>query len=80
MTENPSVYDEQDYQNFLNRCFEISESKKKVKDKRKNKLKERIQNMIAEYDKKGIDLNEEEIVEAIKNQILHEKIDSGGKE
>lgn len=80
LAEDSSVYDEQDYQGFLMRCFEIREDKKKRTDKRKSKLKERIQNMIAEYDKKGIDLNEEEIVEAIKNQILHEKIDSGGKE
>lgn len=78
LTENPSVYDEQDYQNFLNRCFEISESKKKVKDKRKNKLKERIQDMIAKYESKGVELSEEEIIEVIKNQIIQEKMNDGG--
>lgn len=47
--------------------------------KEKN-LKTRIQDMITEYEKKGIDLNEEEIIEAIKNQIIQEKLDEGGKE
>ena len=36
--------------------------------------------MIVEYEKKGIDLNEEEIIEAIKNQIIHEKMNDGGNE
>lgn len=80
LTEDPSVYDEQDYKNFLKRCFEIRERKQKLANERKDKLKERIQNMIVEYEKKGIDLNEEEIVEAIKNQIIHERINDGGNE
>lgn len=79
LTENPSVYDEQDYQNFLKRCLEIHERKKKITNERKNNLKERIQNMIVEYEKKGINLNEEEIIEAIKEQIIHEKMNDGGK-
>lgn len=53
LTEDPSVYDELDYQNFLKRCFEIREGKKKLTNKRKNKLKERIQNIIVEYEKKA---------------------------
>ncbi len=60
--------------------FEIRERKQKLTNERKDKLKERIQNMIVEYEKKGIDLNEEEIVEAIKNQIIHERINDGGNE
>lgn len=53
MTEDLSVYDEQDYQNFLKRCFEIREDKKKLTNERKNKLKERIQDMIVEHEKKA---------------------------
>lgn len=79
LAQDPSVYDEQDYQDFLKRCFEIREDKKKLTDERKNKLKERIQNMIVEYEKKGIDLSEEEIIEAITNQLIKEKLNDGGK-
>lgn len=80
LSEDPSVYNEQDYQDFLKRCFEIREDKKKKTDERKNKLKDRIQSMITEYEKKGINLNEEEILEAIKEQLIQEKTDDRGKE
>lgn len=80
LSEDPSVYNEQDYRDFLKRCLEIREDKKKKTDKRKKKLKDRIQSMITEYEKKGIDLNEEEILEALKEQLIQEKIDDGGKE
>lgn len=73
LSDDPSVYNKQDYQEFLNRCFEIREGKKKKIDERKNRIKDRIQNMIAEYENKGIDLNEEEIIEAITNQMIQEK-------
>ncbi len=80
LSEDPSVYNKQDYEEFLKRCFEIREDKKKLVNERKNKLKERIQKMISEYEKKGIDLNEEEIIEAIKKQIIQEKMNNGGNE
>lgn len=79
LSENPTVYDEEDYQNFFRRCLEIRQNKKRVATEQKNKLKDRIQKLIAEYEKKGItDLNEEEIIEAVKNQIIQEKIRDGG--
>lgn len=74
LTENPRAYDEQDYQNFLKRCIEIRDEKEKQTSEQKDRIKERIQNMVADYKKKGIELNEEEIIEAIKNQIMHEKM------
>ena len=73
LIEKPIAYDERDYQDFLKRCNEIHEKKEKKNSEYKSKLKERIQNMIADYGEKGIELNEEEIVEAIKNQIRKEK-------
>lgn len=80
LSVNPSVYDNQDYQDFLKRCAEIREDKKKATDERKDKLKRRIQNLITDYEKKGIDLNEEEIIEAIKKQLVQEKMNDGGNE
>ena len=69
-----------DYQNFLNRCSEIREHKKRQNNVYENNIKKRIQNMITEYEKKGIDLSEEEIIEAINNQLIREKMFQGGNE
>ena len=79
LIENPDIYAEKDYQDFLNRCEEIREEKNKRNSERKNNLKNRIQDMVAEYEKKGIDLSEEEIVEAIKNQLVQERLNAGGE-
>ena len=35
--------------------------------------------MVTEYEKKGMDLSEVEILEEIKNQLVQEKLKSGGK-
>ena len=78
LLEKPDSYDEADYQAFLNRCIEIKTQKKNKRDERNNNLKERIQMMVAEYEKKGIDLNEEEIIEEIKKQLVQENLNVGG--
>jgi len=80
LSVNPCEYDEYDYQNFLNRCSEIREHKKRQNNVYENNIKKRIQNMITEYEKKGIDLSEEEIIEAINNQLIREKMFQGGNE
>ena len=59
----------------MSRCEEIKKDKTKKADKRKNNLKNRIQNMITDYEKKGIELTEEEIIEEIKKQLIKEKMD-----
>ena len=75
LCEHPSEYEENDYKAFLSRCEEIKKDKTKKADKRKNNLKNRIQNMITDYEKKGIELTEEEIIEEIKKQLIKEKMD-----
>ena len=75
LCEHPSEYVENDYKAFLSRCEEIKKDKTKKADKRKNNLKNRIQNMITDYEKKGIELTEEEIIEEIKKQLIKEKMD-----
>lgn len=77
LCENPDVYEECDYQAFLSRCLEIKQDKEKKADERKNNLKKRIQDMITNYEKKGIELTEEEIVEEIKKQFIKEKLEKG---
>ena len=54
---------------------EIKIDKTKKADIRKNNLKNRIQDMITDYEKKGIELTEEEIIEEIKKQLIKEKMD-----
>lgn len=77
LCENPDVYEECDYQAFLSRCLEIKQDKGKKADEKKNNLKKRIQDMITNYEKKGIELTEEEIVEEIKKQFIKEKLEKG---
>lgn len=76
LTINPCVYEEQDYQDFIKRCSEVQEENKKWATERENNLKRRIRNMIAEYEKKGVILNEEEIIEELTNQVAKERINN----
>lgn len=73
LVDNSDAYEEQDYKKFLNRCAEIREHKKKAANEKENTIKDRLQQLISEYEKKGIDLSEEELIEAISNQIANEK-------
>ena len=75
LCENPNEYEESDFKAFLSRCKEIKIDKTKKADIRKNNLKNRIQDMITDYEKKGIELTEEEIIEEIKKQLIKEKMD-----
>ena len=80
LIDEPSEYDERDYQAFLDRCEEIRENKKKRNNEQKERIRERVQKMISEYDKKGVDLSEEEIVEALKEQLKKERAKNSKKE
>lgn len=73
LIESPDFYCEKDYEDFLVRCDEIKKEKIKRNDERKNNLKKRIKDMVVEHEKKGIDLSEEEIIEAIKRQLVQER-------
>ncbi len=76
LTIDSKHYDQQDYDGFVRRCFEIREDKNKQISRRRDNLKERIQSMIVEFENKGIELSEEEIIEAVKNQIIEEKMNN----
>lgn len=79
LIKEPDLYEVEDYQAFINRCIEIKAEKEKKNNRRKDRLKKKIQEMVTEYEKKGMDLSEVEILEEIKNQLVQEKLKSGGK-
>ena len=79
LIKEPDLYEVEDYQAFINRCIEIKSEKEKKNNRRKDRLKKKIQEMVTEYEKKGMDLSEVEILEEIKNQLVQEKLKSGGK-
>ena len=79
LINEPKIYEVEDYQAFISRCIEIKDEKKKQNNERKDKLKKKIQTMIIEYEKKGMDLSEVEILEEIKNQLVQEELKAGGK-
>lgn len=78
LLENPQTYDEKDYNDFLDRCQEIRREKNKHKEKREESIKKKILEMLTEYEKKGIDIHDEEIIDAISKQLLNE-VNKGGQ-
>ena len=67
---NPSKYSDEDYNAFLNRCQKIREEKENRQKEKKDELKLHIQKMICDYEKMGIELSKEDIVEILKEEII----------
>ncbi len=72
LIETPQAYDEKDYYNFLERCKEISYQKNRQKEKQEENIKKKILEMLNEYERKGVDIHEDEVIEVISKQILKE--------
>lgn len=73
LKENPDKYENKDYENFLNRCKEIESVKiQRQKDKRIS-IEKQIQKMLVEKEKLGVELSEEEIIHALREQLEEKK-------
>lgn len=73
LKDNPLDFDERDYNEFIHRCNEIHDEKKNEANERRKDIKERIKYMMNEYKGKGVEIDEVELLEEIKNQLLKEK-------
>lgn len=74
LEKEPQYFSIKDYENFVHRCYEIKREKVKSNRDKEKSINERIRNLIAEYEKMGIELSEEEIINRIREQLLRERL------
>ena len=70
LLREPQKYCNEDYNAFINRCQEITEEKENRQKEKKEALKQNIHKMLCDYEKMGIELSKEEIVEMLKERII----------
>lgn len=73
LKETPEKYERKDYEAFLVRCQEIDNEKKQRQEKKKEALKEQIHKMLVEKEKLGVELSEEDIIHALREQLVEKK-------
>lgn len=73
LKEFPERYERKDYEAFLNRCHEIDIEKKQRQEQKKEALKEQIHKMLVEKEKLGVELSEEDIIHALREQLVEKK-------
>ncbi len=69
LLNNPSEYNSSDYNDFLKRCIKIKTDKDKDSKDFDKQIREKIQSIIDESRKKGIDLSAEDIIDEINTSI-----------
>lgn len=69
LSENPENYDQQDYKDFIKYCKEIRDNKRKEYNKREDFIKGEIKHILLSYERKGVNLSDQEILEKLTTHL-----------
>lgn len=69
LSENPENYDQQDYKDFIKYCKEIRDNKRKEYNKREDSIKGEIKHILLSYERKGVNLSDQEILEKLTTHL-----------
>lgn len=73
MLAHGNVYDESDYQAYIERCLQLRSERNSNRNSKRKKIEEIIDSKLLEYENKGIELSETELVDIVKKELLSEK-------
>ncbi len=80
LKDNPIKYDQKDYKAFIDRCNENHDKKVNAEKDQRENIKKRIKSMMNEFKNMGIELDDAELLEELRKQIIQEKISIDGSD